>query len=728
MQKTRERFSFLNSNSSQEKESFKKFVHSLKFNSIGVKLTLSFLVMIVPIILLGAISYSKSKAIMKASTVESCISTVKQTEKYLGLLFSNVSNTSKQLATNNTLLGMYSSAHTDYNSVEFDTQKVQVGKQINAYLSTNENIAGILIAFKPGASIFNHGTYAGSNEDLSVENIKKGQWFRSFEDKKKTSGWVGLHQELDKLGDREDASTKYAERLQSGAYISYVSNVAIQSVERQNALIIMDLKLEPIYELLQNINFGRGSEIHMVMPDGRDIGFVIDPKTNKPQKASAEISNAPFYKEILRSQEKQGSNTISYNGKTNLMVYSKIGDTGIALISLIPQSNLLLAAKEIAGITWILVILGIIAALGMGLFAALDIGLVINKAVSVTNCAAHGDLTVTVECKRKDEFGILMSSIGEMVNNMKKLIGNASDISKKVEESTQTMTTFTQEASEATQEIAKAIQEIASGASSQAEDVEEGVQKMEHLAIKIANVSEKTKDIEVLSGDTMKLTKSALDSIRILNSKSNENSQIVKTILEDINTLGERSKFINNIVKVINGIADQTNLLALNAAIEAARAGEAGKGFAVVADEVRHLAEQSREATKEIGQIVSEIQRQTTDTVEKAKVTEEVLTSQNQAVASTLGVFENIERVMNSMVLCVGHIMSSIEDMEKAKVETMSTMENISAVSEETAASVEEVTASTQQQQASIDEMAVFAEKLNEAAKELTEIINRFKV
>jgi len=226
----------------------------------------------------------------------------------------------------------------------------------------------------------------------------------------------------------------------------------------------------------------------------------------------------------------------------------------------------------------------------------------------------------------------------------------------------------------------------------------------------------------------MDYTQKGISSIDELSKKANETTNITSKIVNDIRSLEEHSKSIGKIIGVIGGISDQTNLLALNATIEAARAGEMGRGFAVVADEVRKLAEQSMNSTQEIREIIEETQLKTTEVVEIAKKSEEIVSTQNQAVTNTIAVFQNISSSMERLTAKVTEITSGIADMIKNKDEALLAIQNISAVSQQTAASTEEVTASTQEQLSSIEELSSYAEELSETSKKLSESISKFKI
>ncbi|MFW5687062.1 MAG: methyl-accepting chemotaxis protein, partial [Halanaerobium sp.] len=188
------------------------------------------------------------------------------------------------------------------------------------------------------------------------------------------------------------------------------------------------------------------------------------------------------------------------------------------------------------------------------------------------------------------------------------------------------------------------------------------------------------------------------------------------------------SNKIGEIVELINNIAAQTNLLALNAAIEAARAGEAGRGFSVVADEIRQLAEESEDATNQIGGLVREIQSGVGDAVTRMDATEEVVNGSVSAIRNTGKSFEEI----NSAALRLRDLIENINERSE-KVSTNgkdveATIREIASVSEEAASNAEEVAAASEEQSASTEEIVSASEDLTRMAVDLTDVINKFNL
>jgi len=189
----------------------------------------------------------------------------------------------------------------------------------------------------------------------------------------------------------------------------------------------------------------------------------------------------------------------------------------------------------------------------------------------------------------------------------------------------------------------------------------------------------------------------------------------------------ESSLHIGNISDALATITAQTNLLSLNASIEAARAGDAGKGFAVVASEIRKLAEESKNSTEEIKGIVENIQTKAAIAAESIKITKQVVDEQDIAVVQTQEIFDDILKAIEKMTIKVKEIRSSILITNENKSSLLSAIENISSVSEETASASEEVTASTEEINATMEEFARYSENLKKLADRLGLEVKRFK-
>ncbi len=357
-----------------------------------------------------------------------------------------------------------------------------------------------------------------------------------------------------------------------------------------------------------------------------------------------------------------------------------------------------------------------------------SIRILIERFASEMEVIKMGDFSRLLDSKSYDNLGGVASIVNVVLSDVRMLIDSFFSLSMSINQSSKKVSATSQEASTAIDEISKTVDEIARGASSQAQEAQVGVQVVEKLSEQINFVYESYNGVIVETEKINLLNTTGMDAVSTLREKSEENFSTTEKIFSVVENLTNTTKNIGLFVESIETIAEQTNLLALNAAIEAARAGEAGKGFAVVADEVRKLADQSRQATEEINNLMQSIQEESQLAINSMEIMKKVSQEQNIAVNKTDSAFNNIANGITSIVGKINDINQSVNQMQSDKDDVISAIENISSVSQETAASSQEVAASTEHQLKAFEDMKGGAEDLHKLVKELDSRLKKYKL
>lgn len=376
--------------------------------------------------------------------------------------------------------------------------------------------------------------------------------------------------------------------------------------------------------------------------------------------------------------------------------------------------------------------IGLLIALFLGVLAASlisrTISIPLGRLKNAAAVIAQGDLTRSMEVKSQDDVGDLAKSFQMMVEGLRNLTKQALITAERVSSSSQQLSSLSEELNATTQEVSSTVQQIAKGAETTARRVEETSKVMEQMNASVNQVATGAQQAASNSIQANQTARRGREAANEAVTKINKIYQTVTDSAEAVKKLGTRSEQISEIVNVITGIADQTNLLALNAAIEAARAGEAGRGFAVVADEVRKLAEGSAKAAEQISSLIKQIQKETQEAVHAMEAGSKEVTEGRDVVQKAGEALGEIVKAVENTASMVEQISAATEQMAAGTKQVVKSVDDIASTAEEAASATEEASASTEEMTASMEEMTASAQELAQMAIELRRLVGKFKV
>jgi len=375
-----------------------------------------------------------------------------------------------------------------------------------------------------------------------------------------------------------------------------------------------------------------------------------------------------------------------------------------------------------------LLIISLIVSLIIGLLSAALIVNPLKAMVHTAGLLAQGDLTATITATGSREINQLVYVINNAITHLKNLVTNIIEQSETLNIASKELKEASAESGRAASEIARAMEEMAKAATEQTEQINTSSNNVTELAQLVRQVSKDTQIIANASNHVVTSAKNGQQITMDVAVNIDDLYETTKSTASVIDAMYQSSERIQEFASIIGGIAEQTTLLALNAAIEAARAGEHGRGFSVVAIETRKLAEQSKQASKMIEQLITEIIGRSSHAVTAIKKSVEKVEASKNLSTKAATTFENIYKELEDTLNQIHNVAQSATQMAQRNEQVINAVATVSALNEENMASTEEISATIQEQSTSAEEVATLADNLNSIADSMRQAVAQLKI
>lgn len=688
-----------------DKQSWAKFVEVAKktkinpARSVGVRLFLIFFVAIVVfVVTLGLMSYSKAKGTIQDIASKANQQTIVQTSEKIDIILAKYENLGRQVFYDKELQSLL----TTYTSPSIsDFERFSTDRDIRQKLSniiTADSFVKAIYIIPPKKE----QAIAAGNMVTDVKKLIAEPWVNEMEKGSKLV-WIPT---------KTDGSTPY---------FTIARTLGSMNNLNDSYIFVIELSATVLNQQLQNVDLGAEGELQLISENQKIVA------SNKVESSGAK-SHWAFMKKEPKDKKTGSVVSRDANDREILAVYNTLSANDWKLVGTIQTAELTKDAKGILNLTlWAVLAVVFIAGL-IGVWMVRMIAKPLGKLSLLMKEGSTGNLNVRTTHKSKDEIGQLSNSFNEMMEQITLLVQQTNNTAQDVLVTASELGDASRKTAISAKEIAVATEEIANGASSLAMEAERGSDLTGNISSQMQMVVAANDEMGKAARHVESASELGTKHLGDLLDKTHQTEDMTRSMMRKVDNLKDTTSSIVKVLDVLQNIAKQTNILSLNATIEAARAGAAGRGFMVVADEIRHLADQSRQSIDMVSQITDRIMKEMNETVQVLLDANPLFKSQMDSVKETNDIFVSVREQMVEFIGRLDSVTASIDTLNQSQLILSEAMGNVSAVAEESSATSEEVASLSSEQQSVSSQLVNLSSKLENVSTELKETLSSFRL
>ncbi|MBO5146328.1 MAG: methyl-accepting chemotaxis protein [Lachnospiraceae bacterium] len=672
--------------------------------SIRTQLIIGFCIPILFMMTIGIVSYQKAAAGLIENYENSTMNALEMTKNSLDSSFKIISQEVMELG-QEAAVRSYALGALSKDSTKKGQSKNDVKNKLSVMETSSDLIQNIHIIPVEGEAVLTTKTLSSQEIDSFMKELNSSEDGVLLENE--FVKWSGSHPCIDGKMDISEED-----------YLVFCSQ-SIRSGDNK-ALIVIDVSTEGIGNLLSQLDFGENSQVSFVTESGKEVD----------SGAAIPVTETEFFQKGKAQGSEWYTQYVTYDRKEYFYMMCKSATLDGYLTVLVPKANIVKSSVEIRNLTLLLVISATALAILLGTFITAGISRNIKKSEKSLKRVSEGELFLPSKNERipQNEFGRLHGAIRNTITKMRQLVlevvkmmGIVSDSGSLVDESGKQVSRYVQDMNEQMKQVETIVE-------SESIEIENCNEQMEKLSNEIKAVSKGIMETIEQVHRSRDMICGGQEAVESMTEQAAQTTQATGEVQEKVILLGEKLGDIAGFAENIQEIAFQTNLLSLNASIEAARAGENGRGFSVVAEEIRKLADNAGKTAVFIQDMIKEIRRYSKEAVERVEIAENIVIKQGESVRNTSEAFENMNGFLESMIGNMEQLAVEVDGMNNERRTTLSSIRSIGELSGDLVHFSEQMKESLQHQVKAAQMLTVQAEKMKENMGTLKEAVETFKV